>query len=70
MGFVYGLPLAALLLGAAGAAALSSSDVAAAAGAAAALVGTLLATARWRRRLERSLLQRLAVRSGAASARW
>jgi positive regulator of sigma E activity len=59
---VYGVPLAALLLGAAAAAAMFDSDLAAAAGAGLALLAALLAAARVRRRVEQATLRRLAVR--------
>jgi positive regulator of sigma E activity len=59
---VYGWPLGAVLAGGAMAAAMFRSDVAAAAGAAAALPAALIAASPLRRRLERAMLRRLAVR--------
>jgi positive regulator of sigma E activity len=62
---VYGVPLAATLLGAAGAGLLFGSDLAAAAGAALGLAGALLVTSLLRGKLERNVLRRLVVRLGA-----
>jgi positive regulator of sigma E activity len=58
---VYGLPLAALLIGAALGNLVFASDGGAAASAALALVGALFATPRWRRRLETATVRRLTV---------
>jgi sigma-E factor negative regulatory protein RseC len=58
---LYGLPLAALVLGAAVGGAFSGSDAGAALGAAAAVAVSLLAAPRLRRRLERRTLERLEV---------
>jgi len=62
---VYGVPLAALLVGGVIAAALFKSDWAAAAGAAAALAGAFVAVSSLKQRLERATLRRLAVRLAA-----
>lgn len=61
-GVLYGVPLAALLLGAAVATLAFGSDLAAAAGGAAALLAGVLAAAPLRRRLERGMSRQLAVR--------
>jgi positive regulator of sigma E activity len=59
---VYGVPLAALLMGAVAAAAWFESDLAVAAGAALTLFAGVLVASSLRRRLERATLQHLAVR--------
>jgi positive regulator of sigma E activity len=57
----YGLPLVALLLGALAGVAVTGGDAGAALGAALAVVGALAAAAAWRRRVETSMLRRVAV---------
>lgn len=64
-GLVYGVPLAALLIGAGVGAALFGSDWAAAVGAGLALLAALLGTSFLRRRLEQATLRRLDVRLAA-----
>jgi positive regulator of sigma E activity len=66
---LYGLPLAALMLGAAVGAVVAGTDLGAAIGAVAAAIAAWLATPRLRRRLEERTLQRLelAPRSGDAA---
>jgi positive regulator of sigma E activity len=59
---VYGVPLAALLLGATVGAALFASDIAAAVGAGLALLGAWPAVSLLRRPVERATLRHVAVR--------